>query len=229
MPYIREARRVVALERVVEQDITPSPERGARAKPFADSVGIGWYPVDLHPCVGNPRASTYAPTLPFQVPLGALIPVQTTNLLAACKNLGTTHLTNGAYRLHPTEWAVGEAAGTLAAFCCHNACTPQQVWHDAKLTRRLQKQLLGRGVPLVWTTDVPLDHPLFVPLQRLVLAGAVTPQSSRFRRLELEVASPLSDYECSAAAVACRNLTGAAPDAGTLPAFANYLLAKDQT
>ena len=227
-PYIRESRRIVALERVVEQDIVPSPEKGARAKPFSTSVGIGWYPIDLHPCVGNPHAGRYAPTLPFQLPLGTLIPAQTKNLLAACKNLGTTHLTNGAYRLHPTEWAVGEAAGTLAAFCCHNARTPRQVWHDEGLTQRLQEQLLGAGVPLVWATDVTLEHPLFTPLQRLMLAGAVTPRSRRFGQLELEPATPLSDPECRAAATACRNFVGTAPDADSLVAFARHLLNKDQ-
>ena len=59
----------------------------------------------------------YAPTLPFQIPLGALIPIECDNLLAACKNINTTHLSNGAYRLQPVEWSIGEAAGSLAAYC----------------------------------------------------------------------------------------------------------------
>jgi hypothetical protein len=39
------------------------------------------------------------------------------NLVAGAKNIGTTHISNGAYRLHHTEWNIGEAAGALAAFC----------------------------------------------------------------------------------------------------------------
>jgi FAD dependent oxidoreductase len=35
------------------------------------------------------------------------------NLLPACKNIGATHITNGCYRLHPVEWNIGEAAGSL--------------------------------------------------------------------------------------------------------------------
>ncbi|MDP6220184.1 MAG: FAD-dependent oxidoreductase, partial [Candidatus Thalassarchaeaceae archaeon] len=36
------------------------------------------------------------PTKPFQIPLGALFPRDgPVNLLAACKNIGTTHMTNG--------------------------------------------------------------------------------------------------------------------------------------
>ncbi len=39
----------------------------------------------------------------FQIPPGALIPRRIENLLPACKNLGTTHITNGCFRLHPVE------------------------------------------------------------------------------------------------------------------------------
>ena len=47
-----------------------------------------------------------------------------TNLLPAGKNIGTTHITNGCYRLHPVEWNIGEVAGALAAFCLDRATTP---------------------------------------------------------------------------------------------------------
>jgi choline dehydrogenase-like flavoprotein len=36
---------------------------------------------------------------PFEIPLGALVPVRMNNLLPAAKNIGTTHITNGCYRL----------------------------------------------------------------------------------------------------------------------------------
>ncbi|MEM6429092.1 MAG: FAD-dependent oxidoreductase [Deinococcota bacterium] len=173
VPYIRESRRIVARERVLEQHVTPSSSQTVRAKHHANSVGIGWYAIDLHPCVGNPHASTYASTLPFQLPLGVLIPKDTHNLLAACKNIGTTHLTSGAYRVHPCEWAVGEAAGHLAAFCCHTGHKPAQVWANDALTKRLQTQLVDAGVPLAWTVDVPQEHPLFAGLQRLAVLGGL--------------------------------------------------------
>ncbi len=63
----------------------------------------------------NPRFSrSVAPGYPFQIPLGALLPVRVDNLLPACKNLGTTRITSGAYRVHPVERSIGEAAGALA-------------------------------------------------------------------------------------------------------------------
>ena len=88
------------------------------------------------------------PTRPFQIPLGALVPVAMANLLPAAKNIGTTHITNGAYRLHPVEWAVGEASAALAVFCLRVGAAPQEVHARADLVRRLQLMLLDQGVPL---------------------------------------------------------------------------------
>ena len=83
---------------------------------FADSVGIGCYRIDLHPRVSGAGYLDLG-CWPFQIPLGAMIPVRVENLLPGGKNLGVTHITNGAFRVHPVEWNVGEAAGLLAAFC----------------------------------------------------------------------------------------------------------------
>jgi hypothetical protein len=196
-PYIRESRRIRALKRIVEQEIAAEGRDGARAAHFRDSVGVGWYHIDLHDCVGNPR-SMYAPTLPFQIPLGALIPQRLSNLIAACKNIGTTHLTNGAYRLHPIEWNIGEAAGALAAFCCAIGCGPHDVAADEALLLRLQYRLLSRGVPLCWTIDLPDGHPLFVPAQLLVAAGAIPTYSPRADRLAIEPEQPLTHSEARA-------------------------------
>lgn len=183
-PYIREGRRIVARKRIVEGEIAAEGRAGARATHFTDSVGVGWYHIDLHACVGNPR-SMYAPTLPFQIPLGALLPCRITNLIAACKNIGTTYLTNGAYRVHPVEWNIGEAAGALAAFCCRINADPHAVHSDPVLLRRFQRHLLERGVPLAWIVDLPATDPLFVPAQLLVVAGALHVDSPRFHRLTL--------------------------------------------
>ncbi len=152
-PYVRESRRILALQRIVEQDILAALRPGARQAGWRDSIGIGWYPMDLHPAIGNPR-SMFEPTVPFQIPLGALIPRRTENLIAAGKNIGTTHLTNGAYRLHPVEWNIGESAGALAAFCCETGAVPRRVREEATLLARFQDRLRERGVPLDWAPVV---------------------------------------------------------------------------
>jgi hypothetical protein len=72
------------------------------------------------------------------------------NLLPAAKNIGTTHVTNGCYRLHPVEWGIGEVAGSLAAFCLTERCTPHQVTGDQRLRERFQTRLVADGVELRW-------------------------------------------------------------------------------
>ena len=167
-PYIREGRRLRAKQTIREQDIAAASHPGARAARFPDTAGIGFYPIDLHDC----RPGTVSvPTRPFQIPLGALVPVEMVNLLPAAKNIGTTHITNGAYRLHPVEWAVGEAAAALAVFCLRVGAAPQEVHARADLTRRLQLLLLDQGVPLYWYDDVPLSHPAFAATQLLAVEG----------------------------------------------------------
>ena len=169
VPYIREGRRLRALFTIREQDISAASQPGARAARFDDTAGIGFYPIDLH---GGGVRTISIPTRPFQISLGALVPVRTANLLPAAKNIGTTHITNGAYRLHPVEWAVGEAAAVLAVFCLRTGASPQQVHARPDLVRRLQLLLLEEGVPLYWYDDVPLEHPAFVSAQLLAVDGA---------------------------------------------------------
>ncbi|MBN1640168.1 MAG: FAD-dependent oxidoreductase [Anaerolineae bacterium] len=210
-PYIRESRRIVPQKRIVEGEIAREGRAGARAAPFHDAIGIGWYAMDLHDCVGNPT-SMYAPTLPFQIPLGALIPRQTTNLIAACKNIGTTHLTNGAYRLHPVEWNIGESAGTAAAYCCAHACTPRQVREEEWHLRRLQYALVKRGVPLAWTVDVPQSHALFAATQMLAAWGALECDGSRWQQLEVAPDEPLSAGEARALVRSALRLTRGATE-----------------
>jgi len=168
-PYIRESRRIRALRRITAHDIAQADHPDQASTHWPDSVGIGWYAMDLHACAGNPQVSVYAPTLPFQIPVGALIPAQRPNLLAACKNIGTTHLSSGAYRVHPVEWAIGEAAGALAAFCLRHKITPQDVHFDVQWLRRFQDDLLARGLPLAWTPNTPYGHPDFAAQQRRAL------------------------------------------------------------
>jgi hypothetical protein len=171
-PYIRECRRLRALARVCEQDVSADHQAGARARPFDDSAGIGWYPIDIHRA-GADDVGVSCRTRPFQIPLGALIPVRVRNLIAGAKNLGVTHITNGCYRLHPVEWNTGEAAGHLAAFALEAGRDPADVWRDPALRRAVQGRLVAHGVPLAWFVDVGVDHPAFPRLQMAAVNGEV--------------------------------------------------------
>ena len=164
-PYIRESRRIEPKRRIVERDIVASSGgTNARAANFADSVGIGFYPVDIHGHQEVPGAGQA--TKPFQISLDALIPTQTSNILPACKNIGTTHITNGAYRLHPIEWAIGEAQGALAVLLCTKHLHLKTLAETPSILA-LQQLLAEQGAPVYWYEDVPTSHAQFAAIQFL--------------------------------------------------------------
>jgi hypothetical protein len=148
-PYIRESRRIRAMFTVTENHIAVEARKQAFAEPFADSVGIGHYGIDLHPTTGGDN-TPHRKSHPFQIPLGALLPVRVENLLPAAKNLGVTHITNGAYRLHPVEWNIGEAAGLLAAFSLARKVPPRAVREQPALFADFQDLLVSQGIELAW-------------------------------------------------------------------------------
>jgi hypothetical protein len=153
--YHRESRRIQAVTTVTENDVSYAVRGDRGATRYEDSVGVGMYRIDLHPSTGG---DTYidVPSTPFEIPLGALLPQRMTNLLAGNKNIGTTHITNGCYRLHPVEWNVGEAAGHLAAHCLATGRTPHAVQAKPDLLADYQAELVAAGVELRWPDGV---HP----------------------------------------------------------------------
>ncbi len=147
--YVRESRRIRAVRTVVEPDLSLDARGDRGAVSYPDSVGVGSYRIDLHPSTGGDSYIDIG-ACPFEIPLGALLPVRVENLLPAAKNIGTTHVTNGCYRLHPVEWNVGEAAGLLAAYCVRTGTTPHQVRADPRLLKDHQTVLTRDGVELRW-------------------------------------------------------------------------------
>lgn len=157
-PYIRESRRIRALARITEQEVSADHRPGQKlAASYPDSVGIGSYRIDLHPSTGGDNYID-VPAQPFQIPLRALVPVRVRNLLPACKNIGTTHITNGCYRLHPVEWNIGEAVGTLVAWCAAHHVPPAAAAESPAHVRDLQRALTTQGVELAWPADLKLEE-----------------------------------------------------------------------
>lgn len=148
--YYREGRRIKAEFTVLEQHIGVQARSGfSAAEKFYDSVGVGAYRIDLHPSTTG-RNTVDIDSYPFQIPLGALIPVRIENLIPACKNIGTTRITNGAFREHTTEWSIGEAAGALAAFTIKRQIPAKAVRESSVLLADFQAVLQDLGVLLEW-------------------------------------------------------------------------------
>ncbi len=155
-PYHRESRRICALHTIKEQDVAAYTNPGKAVAPVLDdSVGIGAYRIDLHPA-SNGAKTIDTSTLPFTIPLGSLIPIRIKNLLPAAKNIGTTHITNGCYRLHPIEWNIGEASALLALFCLRKNETPQAIYSSDVLRPEYLDLIRKNGIPTEWPEFRPL-------------------------------------------------------------------------
>jgi hypothetical protein len=155
-PYIRESRRIKATFTVLEEHVgadnralITGKKTGNTAADFYDSVGVGYYHIDLHPSSSGVNYIDFG-SLPFQIPLGALIPQRVRNLLPANKNIGTTHLTNGCYRLHPVEWSIGEAVGMLVAYSLSKKVLPRAVRENEQLLQDFQKMIRSQGIETHW-------------------------------------------------------------------------------
>ena len=183
-PYIREARRGIAMTTIRHEDVASSffPNQ-SRARAFDDTLGIGQYHyLDLH---GNLVDGHVSPkgkdviALPFTLPAGALVPIDTDGLVLSAKSIGTTHITNAAYRMHPVEWAIGEAGGFLAAFSVWTGKQPREIVGDESLLRKLQGFVTRNGIPIVWFDDVSHIDPDFEAIQVMAAAGIINSENAK--------------------------------------------------
>ena len=111
----------------------------SRATIYPDSVGIGHYAIDFHPCMTNSPPEAPGNTeregtrkgqgqaYPFQIPLRAMIPQKIDNMLVAGKSIAVSHTAAAAYRVHSFEWSVGAAAGVTAAFSLEKGIVPYEL------------------------------------------------------------------------------------------------------
>ena len=169
--------RALAGEEVVSAittDAAPSEtSRRSRARIYPDSVGIGHYAIDFHPCMTEP--SPEAPgnrerkgerigagqAYPFQIPLRAMIPQTIDNLLVAGKGIAASHIAAAAYRVHSFEWSAGAAAGITAAFALEKEILPYQLVDDLPRAepelRLLQQRLKKSGNPNAFPNNTLFD------------------------------------------------------------------------
>jgi hypothetical protein len=159
-PYIRESRRIKSVFTILEEHVgkanralVTGKNSGIKAADFFDSVGTGYYHIDLHPTTSGNNYIDFD-SLPFQIPLGALLPVRMENLFPANKNIGTTHITNGCYRLHPVEWSIGEAVGMLISFSQKKKVAPHKIREKPDLLEDFQNFIRSQGLETHWPKDI---------------------------------------------------------------------------
>jgi hypothetical protein len=180
MPYWREGRRMIGVKTVIEQDLLPQTSgQSIAALPFndageLDSIAVGNYANDHHypgpDWLLAPKSCRWGGRwsgTPFCIPYQALVSADVDNLLAADKCFSTSHMANGATRLQPLIFNVGQAAGAAAALSI-------RLRHPlATLPIRLLQDLLiedpkaPSGIVPLW--DTPWHHPQWQQRQRACL------------------------------------------------------------
>jgi hypothetical protein len=155
-----------ALKVIADKQPVEETKQRTRSTIYPDSVGIGHYAIDFHPCMegsppeaaGNKERSGerrgQGTAYPFQIPLRAMIPQKIDNMLVAGKSIATSHIAAAAYRVHSFEWSAGAAAGTAAAFALETGIMPYQIVQSFPVSDpaliALQQRLQSNGNPVAF-------------------------------------------------------------------------------
>ena len=116
---VRETYRIVGEYQVTHDDYTSG-------RVFEDAVSYSFYPIDLHDKDGiNPKP--LEPGTVATVPLRALIPKNSANLIVAGRCVSSDRLANSALRVQASSMAMGQAAGAAASLAARLETTPGEV------------------------------------------------------------------------------------------------------
>ena len=118
-PGFRESFRIVGETMITVQDYTSG-------RKFPDAVANAFYPVDLHTKSGVRPKPLKRGTVPT-IPLGALIPKGSRNILVAGRSLSSDRLANSGLRVQAPCMAMGQAAAATAALAVQQGLSPLEV------------------------------------------------------------------------------------------------------
>ncbi|HHV30822.1 MAG TPA: FAD-dependent oxidoreductase [Clostridiales bacterium] len=143
MPGKRESRRFVGEYTLTQNDV----EQG---RSFPDAVCYGGWYMDFHPSDGIYSEESFCLQVPvhaYNIPMRSLYTSKMDNLLFAGRNISVSHAAFSSTRIMDTCGLVGQASGTIAAFCALQNCTPHEA--NQKYITELQQKLLKSDMT-VW-------------------------------------------------------------------------------
>lgn len=110
----------------IEGETIVTVEDYTSGRVFDDAICYAFYPVDLHTKEGvkpEPLKKGIVPT----IPLSALVPKGSSNILVAGRCVSSDRLANSGLRVQAPCMAMGQAAGVTAALAVRNKTTPLEV------------------------------------------------------------------------------------------------------
>ncbi len=115
----RESYRIEGETLITVQDYTSG-------RLFEDAICYAFYPVDLHTKSGVKPQPLKSGTVPT-IPLRALVPKDSRNLLVAGRCVSSDRLANSGLRVQASCMGMGQAAGVAAALAAQRGTTPLEV------------------------------------------------------------------------------------------------------
>ena len=115
----RESFRIVGETTITVNDYTAG-------RVFQDAVSNAFYPVDLHTRSGVKPKPLKPGTVPT-IPLGALIPKESRNIMVAGRCVSSDRLANSGLRVQASCMGMGQAAGVVASLAAAQRTTPLEV------------------------------------------------------------------------------------------------------
>lgn len=126
---VREGRRILGRYQVSERDL----QDGVRHE---DSICRVRYGIDIHstnPSQGKGFGDDGKRSLPYDIPLSALIAADVDGLLMAGRCISGDFVAHSSYRVSGNAVAMGQAAGTAAAIAALTDTLPQSLkWSDVE-------------------------------------------------------------------------------------------------
>ena len=184
--YVREARRLVGLYTLTENDTIVGPGLG-RTKIHGDSIAAGEFPIDSFPVRKREKGHDVALegyifmldqlTRPYQIPYRIMVPESVDGLLVPVA-ASTTHVAFSTVRLEPTWMAMGQAAGVAAHLAIEAGIEPRAVDVD-----RLQREILNRGQVITYFKDIDQKDPAYAALQYFGTKGLFPDYFARSREV----------------------------------------------
>jgi hypothetical protein len=124
VPGKRESRRIIGEHILTEVELL-------ELRHFSDAVAHGGWSIDTHPPGGihspEPPSKHIGTPDVYGIPLRSLIARDVSNLMMAGRCHSATHMAMASTRVAATGAAMGQAAGTAAAFAIKHGCAPKVV------------------------------------------------------------------------------------------------------
>lgn len=137
MVMVRESRRIIGEYVLTAEDILSG-------KRFPDPIGLGAWPMDIHPSngdIGYHPHKEHTPN-PYQIPFRCLLPTKLENVLATGRCISSNQMAHGSTRVQGTAMVTGQAAGLACAVAKNTKKPLKEIRYDLLKTELEKAQAI---------------------------------------------------------------------------------------